>query len=219
MKTDSGLLLLRTSVRPQIEKKVLVRGCMTIGVSVLLIWAVELILPTIGIESIGMWRWLAGSGALGAGYLPYKKLLQQKKHPEILQANDHEVILLRDKEKVFSISWNEIESFAFLDKGSIYGLAFTLKTPISVIESLLPEQAKDEFGSFKDNLEQFSQANKKKYSNLYTELPLSPYKSSQLPQFLIQKNKKEYGVDIFLPFFSQNSYQLLQQWHDQNIQK
>ena len=219
MKTDSGLLLLRTSVRPKMQRQALFRGCVTIGSTILLIWLAELLLPLAGLESLGIWRWLVSGSAIGASYLPYQKLRWQKAHPEILQANENELVLLREDKKIFSLSWEQIDSFHFLDRGSSYGLAFTLKSPQETIRSLIntSEEDKKEINFFNSSLDDFCRQERKEYNNQKQPFPISPYKNALLPQFLLQKSKKEYGVDLFLPFFSQHSHLLLQQWYDQNL--
>lgn len=220
MKTDSGLLLLRTSVRQKTQRQALFKSCLTVGMSIFFIWIAEVAVPLLAtIESLGAWKWLASGGALGMGYLPYKKLRWQKDHPEILQADENELALLREDKKVFSIPWKQIESFCFLDRGSNYGIAFTLKSPQTAIESLIRGVAQNtgEINFFEKSLEVFSKQEIKNAISNTKKLPVSPYKSPQLPQFLIQKSKKTHGVDIFLPFFSQHSHLLLQQWYDQNL--
>ncbi|MBS0656191.1 MAG: hypothetical protein JSR46_10470 [Verrucomicrobia bacterium] len=219
MKTDSGLLMLRTSVRPKMQRQALIRGCLTLGSTVLLLWAVEQLLPIAGfeLESLGIWRWLASGGALGAGYLPYKRLRWQKAHPEILQANEKSLSLLRENEKVFSIDWEQVESFHFIDRKSSYGIAFTLKSPQQALQSILSshEGTKSELSFLSTTLDDFCKQERKEGAD--KPFPVSPYKTANLPQFLLQKSKKRHGVDLFLPFFSEHSHLLLQQWYDQNV--
>lgn len=173
-------LYLRTTVRPEVEKKAFKQVCKVCTGAAALIACSEFLLPLLQFEALGIWAWLLGGSCAGLGVMPYQRLKQHKVRPEILQINHNKISLVADSKSRFSLPWNEVDSFNYLDNGTNYGLAFTLKP------HTIQEIAKD--------------ASK-----------------AHVPVELVQKSRKEHGVDLFLPFFSQGSYQMLESWYDQNV--
>ncbi len=206
MTTDSGLLLLRTSIRPEMKRHVLFQSCTIAAGSLLVIWFADILLPLAGIESLGIWRWLASGGVLGASYLPYGSLRKQQTYPDLLQVTDHELRLIQNSAIVFRLSWNQIESFSFLDRGSIYGLAFKLQTTAEIPQKMYQSVENEE--QLNKSLERLLHSQDDLQQGV-PSCPTSPYKhfesvetkqTAPIPAELIQKSRKEYGVDLFLPF-------------------
>jgi len=130
-------LYLRTSIRQETEQKAFARGCKIAGASVLMVACSEFLMPLLEFESLGLWSWLVGSGATSVGLIPYQKLKISKRKPDILHADGQKLQLLHRNKPLFSISWQEVESFYYLDSGRTYGLAFTLKQPLKPASSQL----------------------------------------------------------------------------------
>lgn len=139
-------LYLRTSIRQETEKKAFVSGCKIAGAGVLMVACSEFLLPLLEFESLGLWSWLVGSGVTSLGLFPYQKLKTSKKKPDILHADEHKLQLLHRNEPIFTVSWQDVESFYFLDNGIDYGLAFTLKpsfkTSLSLLSQLIAKSRK-----------------------------------------------------------------------------
>lgn len=127
-------LYLRGSIRPEIENKAFIKGCKIAGASVLMVACSEFILPLLEFESLGIWSWLVGSSATSIGLFPYRKMKNFQKRPDILHADLRNLSLLHRQKPLFSIPWDQVESFYYLDSGTaVYGLAFTLKQPVKNI--------------------------------------------------------------------------------------
>ena len=159
-------LYLRTSVRPETQKKTFRKALFIVLSSLLLIAASEFLLPLLELESLNIWAWLSGFGACGYSAMSHQKLKAKEKNPDLLHGTEDKLSFFEANKQLFSLAWDEIESFHFLDNGKEYGLAFKLKKPI---------------------------------------------------EGLTEKSKRTYGVDLFLPFFSQGSFMLLDKWRDQHV--
>lgn len=159
-------LYLRTAIRPEVQKKSKIRGWKIALAAGLFILAAEYLLPLLEIETLGIWSWLIGTSAAGLGVLPHQKLKNQEKNPDILHSNEEKLSFFQANKNLFTLAWDEIDSFHWVDNGKQYGLAFRLKTPIEGIS---------------------------------------------------EKSRKQHGVDLFLPYFSQASYMLLEKWRDQHV--
>lgn len=163
MMTD---LYLRTSIRPQAEKKTFKNSCKALIGAASVIAGSELLLPALEFAPFGIYAYLLGSSVLGLGLLARQKLRSFKKHPYMIHATDESLTLSQDNTPLFTINWDQIESFQYIDTGNQYGLAFTLKSPLKGIS---------------------------------------------------EKCRKEYGVDLFLPYFSHATYLLLEKWHNEKV--
>lgn len=139
-------LYLRTSIRPDMEKKMLVKSCKIAGAACALIACSEYLLPLLEFESLGLWSWLLGGSAAGLGIIPYGKVKSYKRNPDILQVNEQNVLLIQDGKATFNLSWQHVESFYHLDKGCDYGLAFTLKQPVTTLPRSLTQKSRKEHG-------------------------------------------------------------------------
>ena len=159
-------LYLRTAIRP--EAQILTRKmCVKIALAAAcFIAATEFLLPLLEVGSLGIWSWLIGTSAAGLGVVPHQKLKSQEKNPDILHSTEENLSFFQANKTLFTLAWDQINSFHFIDNGKEYGLAFSLKTPL---------------------------------------------------QGLSEKARKEYGVDLFLPYFSQASFMLLEKWRDQHV--
>lgn len=240
-------LLLRTSVRPQSQKSAVIKGTILAAVALCCLSLIEFILPLLGLESLGGWMWFVRSAILGTGLVPYQKVSWQKHHPDVLKVDEKNVVLCKTDKEVFSLQWSQIESFTFLDHGSIYGLAFTLKSSKAAFRVLQQEKQKDpetlafllasleeltreeltreEHSREERSREELSKENESKQQHSKStqkkpnELPRSPYTSCPLPKVILANSRKKYGVDIFLPYFTERSHLMLQQWYKQSLRE
>lgn len=205
-------LLLRTSVRPQSQKSAVVKGTILAVIALACLSLIEFILPLLGLESLGGWAWCVRSAILGTGFVPYQKISWQKTHPDMLKVDEEKMVLCKKDKEVFSLPWSQIASFTFLDRGSVYGLAFTLKSSKAALRVLQGEQNRDPqaLSFLLSSLEELSQDDKKGAKTL----PNTPYTPEALPKMILAKSRKKYGVDIFLPYFTERSHMMLQQWYE-----
>lgn len=160
-------LYIRTRVRPEAQKTTFKKGWKIALAAALFIVASQYILVLLELETLSIWSWLIGSSAAGLGALPHQKLKRQEKNPDVLHSTEQTLTFFQANKTLFSLAWNQIDSFHYMDNGDNYGLAFKLKTPVGG--------------------------------------PLS------------DKCRKDYGVDLFLPYFSQASFMLLEKWRDQHV--
>ncbi|MCE5293406.1 MAG: hypothetical protein LLF94_02170 [Chlamydiales bacterium] len=159
-------LYLRTAIRPEAHKITTKLGWKVALAAVLFICASEILLPLFEFTPLGIWSWLIGSSAAGFGILPHQKLKKQESNPDILHSNENTLSFYQAKKALFTLAWEQIDSFHFVDNGKDYGLAFRLKAPIDGVS---------------------------------------------------ERCRKEYGVDLFLPYFSHASYLLLDKWRNQHV--
>lgn len=158
-------LYLRTSVRKEAEATTRKQGWKVALAAVFFVAASELLLPLFEISPLGIWSWLIGTSAAGLGVIPHQKLKNQDKNPDVLHGTEQTLSFFQANKSLFTLAWNEIESFHYVDNGKDYGLAFRLKAPLAGIS---------------------------------------------------EKCREKYGVDLFLPYFSQGSYLLLEKWRSQH---
>ncbi len=159
-------LYLRTTVRQENQKRSRLKGWKIALAAAFFIAASEYLLPLLEIESLGIWSWLIGTSAVSFGVLPHRKLINQEKNPSILHSTENDFTFFQANKTLFTLAWDQVESFHYVDNGNEYGLAFTLKEPI---------------------------------------------------EGLSEKCRKNHGVDLFLPYFSQASFMLLEKWRDQHV--
>lgn len=126
-------LYLRTSIRSEAEKDTLKTGCKAALAASSLIVGSEYVLPLLEFDTLGLWAWIVGGSTAGLGLLPYQRLKSQKKNPDILHSTEETISLFHGKTCLFTLSWDQIESFQYLDTGKEYGLAFNLKAPLEGI--------------------------------------------------------------------------------------
>lgn len=204
-------LLLRTSVRKQTQKYAVIKGTILAMIALCSLWIIEIILPLLGLESLGGWAWFLRGALASTGFVPYQKVSWQKNHPDVLKVDEDQIVLCKGEKAVFSIPWDKISHFTFLDRGSVYGLAFTLKSSKVVLEMFKDEEKKDPLthSFLLSSLEELGKSDNKK--------PNSPYTAQLPPKVILQKSRKKYGVDVFLPYFTEHSHLMLKQWYAQSI--
>jgi len=172
-----SVLLLRTTIRKETKRKALFYGLFLAFISLFGLWLVEFfMLPLVELESLGVWGWIFRACAVGSGFAPYKKIFYQKNYPDILKSTEDTITLSKEDAIVFTLPWGKIKTFTFIDKGTLYGIIFSLKN-----ESHDPKKL----------LQRLSRTT---------------------------KGKEEIST-IFLPYFSERSYLMLEQWHKQNIEQ
>lgn len=159
-------LYLRTAIREQTKRQTFKKSCLLALLAGLFVAAFEFFLPLMQLESFLLYSRLIGTSVFSLGALSHQKLKSQDKNPDVLHSTEEELSLFQANKALFTLAWNEIESFHYVDNGNVYGLAFTLKTPLNG---------------------------------------------------MTEKCRKEHGVDLFLPYFSQASYLLLEKWRDQHV--
>lgn len=205
-------LMLRTTIRPGIKRWLYIKSCLVTIILISSIWVVELALPFLGIESRGL-VWLLRGAALGTGWVPLLKLTKQAIHPNLLHANIETISLYKDDEELFILPWAEIATFSFLDKGSTYGIAITLKSPEAFAEAARSGKTLEDLPLLIDGLESIA---KKELLPRSSSLALQDI-GAELPEPILKLSRNSYGVDLFLPYFSEPSYQLLKQWREETI--
>lgn len=123
-------LYLRTSIRPDIHKETCRTGWKIAIAAACFIFATEFLLPLLELGSLGIWSWLIGTSTAGLGTLPLQMLKKQEKTPDIIHSTEQELSFFQANKSLFTLAWDEINSFHFIDTGKEYGLAFSLKTPL-----------------------------------------------------------------------------------------
>ncbi|MBS0637774.1 MAG: hypothetical protein JSS12_09700 [Verrucomicrobia bacterium] len=161
-----GDLYLRTSIRKEAAETTRKKGWKVALAAAFFIAASEYLLPLFEIAPLGIWSWLIGTSAAGLGALPHQMLKNQDKNPDILHGTEKTLSFFQANKSLFTLAWNEIESFHYVDNGKDYGLAFHLKTPLEGISD---------------------------------------------------KCRERHGVDLFLPYFSEGSYMMLEKWRTQHV--
>jgi hypothetical protein len=206
-------LLLRTSIRTQTKKHAVFLGTILAAVALSCLWVVELILPLLGLESMGGWAWMLRGAFVSSGFVPYQKVSWQKNHPDILEVDEKSLALCKDGNTLFSLNWSQVESFTFLDRGAIYGIAFTLtheKSALSLFKNKSAQNA-ETLSYLLSSLQELSDKPPE------AKTSQSPYNIQAPPKIILEESRKKYGVDIFLPYFTERSYLMLEQWYQQNI--
>lgn len=134
------ILKLRSSIRPALKKKTMIRGSILGGLGILL-WVYSGLFLSISTLTIFGWPiFLTGGILITLGLLPYRKLtrLENKPH-EIIITDLDELSYFSQGVPMFKISMKNIEEMAFLDDDVRYGIGFWIKTPASKhIEILHP---------------------------------------------------------------------------------
>jgi hypothetical protein len=159
-------LYLRTAIRQDAEQKTFKRFWQTALAALLVIAASELLLPLLELETLGLAPWLFGSVASLVRGVQHWAMKRKEKNPNVLHSTEEEFSFYQANKSLFTLAWNQVVSFHFVDNGQNYGLAFKLKTPLEGIS---------------------------------------------------EKCRKEHGVDLFLPYFSNASFLLLEKWRDQHV--
>ena len=208
-------LLLRTSIRQQTKKHAAFIGIILASIALSGLWVVEIILPLLGLESMGGWAWLLRGALVSSGFVPYQKVSWQKNHPDILEIDEEKLGLCKDGKTLFSLNWSQVNSFTFLDRGAIYGIAFTLKNEHSALQMFDKKGHSPETLSFL--LSSLQELSEKPPEDCDAKSAESPYKIQAPPKIILEASRKKYGVDIFLPYFTERSYLMLEQWYQQNI--
>ncbi len=159
-------LYLRTSLRPEKKAAVTKKSLALAFCSLLFVVASEYLFAWLELSVLCLFSRILGTGAIGFSALLQKRLFAKEKNPDILYSDERALSFFKANKSLFSLSWQDIASFHFVDTGKDYGLAFTLKSPI-------PE--------------------------------------------LSEKCRKEHGVDLFLPDFSEASFFLLEKWRNEHV--
>jgi hypothetical protein len=205
-------LMLKATIRPGIKRWLYIKSGLIAATLMSSIWVFELALPWLGVESGGI-GWLLRGAAVGTGWVPLLKLTKQPIQPNLLHANIETISLYRDEEELFTLPWAEVATFSFIDKGSTYGIAITLKSPQAVADVLQSGKTVEELPLLIDGLETIA---KKELAPAISSNALQTT-ALTLPEPIQKLSKKSYGVDLFLPYFSEPSYQLLKQWREETI--
>ena len=206
-------LMLRTTKQPIAKTWSLMKGLLFTVSALSAVWVFELVLPLLGVELGGL-GWLLRGAALGTSWLPFRLgKTTAGKEPNVLFASDEKITLLHNDKELFMLYWNDIASFSYVDKNSTYGIAFVLKSSQHSAEALEKGMPPNELPLLLEGLERIAKKEAAK-EPISTTLPAI---SSHLPPVLVEETQKNYGVDIFLPYFSKPSYQLLKQWHEETI--
>ncbi len=124
-------LYLRTHIREELHVKSRKKSWIVAIASILLIAFSELILPLLELETLGVWAWLAATGAAGLAVLPQQKLKRQEIKPDVIHSTEEKLSYFQNNRCIFTLPWAVIDSFHYLDAASRYGLAFSLKTPVA----------------------------------------------------------------------------------------
>jgi len=209
-------LLLRTSIRKQTKKHAAFLGVILAGIALSCLWVIEIILPLLGLESMGGWAWVLRGALVSSGFVPYQKVFWQKNHPDILEIDEDKICLCKDSTILFTLFWNQVESFTFLDRGAVYGIAFTLKNEQAALQ-MFDKKARNNpetLSYLLANLQELSQNPETASGEMNRE---SPYVAQPPPKIILEESRKKYGVDIFLPYFTERSYVMLEQWHKQTL--
>jgi len=123
-------LYLRTMVRPEAQKQVRKQSLFAAFAALLFILANEFLLPWFQLDSFCLFSRALGTGAVGVSALYHRKFQLQDKQPDILHSTEESLSFFKANEALFTLSWDDIAAFHYVDSGKEYGLAFTLKSAI-----------------------------------------------------------------------------------------
>jgi hypothetical protein len=125
---NDDFLKLRTSIKPELMRRVLFRGSFLGGFGVILMVASGAFLPVPVLSRWGMPIFLLSIGLIAVGMLPYRKLTRLEKNPdEIIISKDEQLVYLRKGKVVFTAPLSSINSCTYVDDESHYGIKITLK--------------------------------------------------------------------------------------------
>ena len=122
-------LYLRTHIREEMHTKSRKLAWLGSVASILLVAISELILPLLELETLGVWAWLAATGAGGLSFIPRQKLKAQETKPDVFHSTEEKLSYFQNNRCLFTLPWAIIDSFHYLDGKSQYGIAFKLKFP------------------------------------------------------------------------------------------
>ncbi len=123
-------LYLRTNVRAEKKAAITKKSILMAIASLLFVLASEYLLAWLELSALCLFSRILGTSALGFSAFLHRKLASQEKNPDILHSDEKVLSFFRANKSLFSLSWQDIASFYYLDTGKDYGLAFTLKSPI-----------------------------------------------------------------------------------------
>lgn len=124
-------MAIRSSIRPELKRQVLMRGSMIGGCGALLLLATGVFLP---LSLLKIWGWaifLIGIGLITLGLLPYRKLTRLESKPQTIEMKEDRFSLTSNQKPLFTVPFSAIEKMAYINTSSDYGIAIWLHNPLT----------------------------------------------------------------------------------------
>lgn len=120
---------LRSSIKTSLMRHTLMKGTLLAIVGAGILVYAGIVMPKDTLSLWGLPLLLISGGLITWGMLPYRKLTRLEKKPDELVLTNSHLHYLPGGKPALTIPQQSIERIAYLDRGTIYGIAIELKHP------------------------------------------------------------------------------------------
>jgi len=126
-------ITLRSSIRPDLKKSILLKGSTIAIVGFLPLLYAGTMVPAEYLQFWGFPLFLLSFGMMAAGLIPYRKICKLEEQPnEIILSNDA-LQYCENRKRTLTIPISNIDSISKIENGKIYGIGLRLKNSESKI--------------------------------------------------------------------------------------
>lgn len=127
---EQSRITFRSSIHRALKKSVLLRGTIWASIGVLLWVLAGVFLPLSVLTIWGAPILLLGGALIVVGLLPYRRLSRQENKPnELILTELDELYIFFERTGMFKVELKNIETMAYLDDDTRYGIGLWIKYP------------------------------------------------------------------------------------------
>jgi len=117
------MLKFRSSIKPELKRRMLFRGTFIAGAGVLVVTLGGAFLPVETLSTWGLPIFLGGIVLIAAGLLPYRRLCKLEEAPHQITVTEvHTMILSNNGKEVLTVPLSEIRELSYVEKATRYGI-------------------------------------------------------------------------------------------------